>query len=272
MEEGLSIALSPVQLAAILTNSSISEGETFSNRLWGGVGVVGGLLEMGLAGGMCLLPEPTTLSKVGCVVVGTHGVDVFSSSLNQVFTGRVTNTHTHKVTASLAEQLGADKETANNIGLGVDLLVPMGFASVFVAARIASIQSGKIRLIQHEAIAGSRVGGHTLDKHVGKSKEELLRRLADFPRLSAAGSFYNLRVAEQAISEALKTNQIYIKHWASSRFTAKLEFDWVVSYRVGVYIKRGATELVSTSKFRVVLKAEKYNDMDYYVLTAFPRW
>ena len=69
MEEGLSIALSPVQLAAILTNSSISEGETFSNRLWGGVGVVGGLLEMGLAGGMCLLPEPTTLSKVGCVVV-----------------------------------------------------------------------------------------------------------------------------------------------------------------------------------------------------------
>lgn len=87
MEEGLSIALSPVQLAAILTNSSISEGETFSNRLWGGVGVVGGLLEMGLAGGMCLLPEPTALSKVGCVVVGTHGIDVLSSSFNQVLTG-----------------------------------------------------------------------------------------------------------------------------------------------------------------------------------------
>ena len=99
-----------------------------------------------------------------------------------------------------------------------------------------------------------------------------MRRLADYPRLSAASSFYNLRVAEQAISEALKHNQIYIKHWTSNRATAKLEFDWVVSYRVGAYIKRGTTELVSTSKFRVVLKAEKYNGMDYYILTAFPRW
>lgn len=32
---GIRIALSPVQLAAVLSDKSVSEGETLSNRLWG---------------------------------------------------------------------------------------------------------------------------------------------------------------------------------------------------------------------------------------------
>ncbi|MFU9137120.1 hypothetical protein [Erwinia tasmaniensis] len=42
-EEGVSIAISPVQMAAILHIKTVSEGETWSNRLWGGLGLVGGL-------------------------------------------------------------------------------------------------------------------------------------------------------------------------------------------------------------------------------------
>ncbi len=34
---GVRIVLSPVQLAAILSDKCVSEGETMSNRLWGGV-------------------------------------------------------------------------------------------------------------------------------------------------------------------------------------------------------------------------------------------
>lgn len=37
-DDGLTVALSPVQLAAILRRGTVSEGETLSNRLWGGVG------------------------------------------------------------------------------------------------------------------------------------------------------------------------------------------------------------------------------------------
>jgi len=33
-EEGLTLTLSPVQMAAILRGKTISEGETMSNRLW----------------------------------------------------------------------------------------------------------------------------------------------------------------------------------------------------------------------------------------------
>ncbi|WP_313667940.1 hypothetical protein [Atlantibacter sp.] len=44
-EKGISIAISPVQMAAILHRKTVSEGEAWSNRLWGGLGVIGGVIE-----------------------------------------------------------------------------------------------------------------------------------------------------------------------------------------------------------------------------------
>lgn len=89
------IVLSPVQLAAVLSDASISEGETLSNRLWGGLGVVGGVVEMFGAGVLCAVPEPTTLSKIGCVVVGVHSLDTVQASARQVWTGRQISTDTY---------------------------------------------------------------------------------------------------------------------------------------------------------------------------------
>ena len=34
--EGLQVALSPVQLAAVMSDSTVTEGETWGNRLMGG--------------------------------------------------------------------------------------------------------------------------------------------------------------------------------------------------------------------------------------------
>ena len=124
-EEGLQIVLSPVQMAGILHNASISEGEVLSNRLWGGVGLVGGMLQMLVAGGMCAAPDPTMLTKVGCVVVGGHAADVVHSSFNQIIAGRPTNTKTAQAVAATAEMLGTEKETAYIIALTVDLAVPI---------------------------------------------------------------------------------------------------------------------------------------------------
>lgn len=63
-DDGLTLAISPVQLAAILRRGTVSEGETLSNRLWGGVGVLGGVAEIFGAGVLCVVPEPTML-KIG---------------------------------------------------------------------------------------------------------------------------------------------------------------------------------------------------------------
>ena len=45
-QDGLTVTISPVQMAAILRGKTVSEGETMSNRLWGGLGVVSGVVEM----------------------------------------------------------------------------------------------------------------------------------------------------------------------------------------------------------------------------------
>ena len=43
-DEALTVILSPVQLAAVISGQSISEQETTSNGLWGGLKLIGGAL------------------------------------------------------------------------------------------------------------------------------------------------------------------------------------------------------------------------------------
>lgn len=166
---GLKIALSPVQMAAVLSDKSISEGETLSNRLFGGLGLAGGVVEMFGAGAMCIVPEPTMLTKAGFVFVGTHGLDTIQASIRQIWTGQQTDTDTYDSAVALAESLGADKKTAMHVGMTVDLAIPMGFAFAVGAVRVAAIRSGRISLAEHEAMAGRAPGGHTIERHIGKS-------------------------------------------------------------------------------------------------------
>nr|WP_167387230.1 hypothetical protein [Serratia ficaria] len=44
-EEGLRVVFSPVQLAAAMSDKNVTEGETLSNRLFGGLGLAGGVVE-----------------------------------------------------------------------------------------------------------------------------------------------------------------------------------------------------------------------------------
>lgn len=86
-EDELRIALSPVQLAAVLSDESVTEGETLSNRLLGGLGLAGGVVELMGAGVLCYAPDPTFITKVGCVVVGTHSLDSIKAASNQMIPG-----------------------------------------------------------------------------------------------------------------------------------------------------------------------------------------
>nr|WP_242634134.1 hypothetical protein [Pantoea allii] len=171
-DEGLTFALSPVQMAAIVRRNTVSEGETLSNRLWGGLGVVSGVAEIFGAGVLCIVPEPTMITKAGCFVVGAHSLDTLNASLKQVWTGRKTETATAQLAEIAAGELGADSATAYKVGVTVDLAVPFIFASAAGAARVASVYSGRIRLTEHEG----GVLGHTIARHVGRTPEQLIAR------------------------------------------------------------------------------------------------
>ncbi|MGF6537640.1 RNase A-like domain-containing protein [Paraburkholderia youngii] len=265
--EGVKVVLSAPQLAAVLSRQSISQSEMLSNRLWGGLQVVGGVLEMVGAGALCALPDPTMASKAGCVVFGVHGSDSAAAGLRQVWTGRDTATLTQRGATKLAEAMRASPDMASNIGLSLDIAVPFGFAGSIKAARAARVTMGRIRLDMHEAKAGSRIGGHTLLKHVGRTEAQLRERLRLEPTKRVVSSFVNLEEAEWAISETMRANALLIKAWTKApREPLRLKKD--VGRKVGYALIRKTDTLVDSSKVWVVLKYETYNGMPYYILTA----
>ncbi|NHB95836.1 RNase A-like domain-containing protein [Photorhabdus stackebrandtii] len=271
-ENGLRIVLSPVQLAAILSDNTVTEEETWSNRILGGAGLAAGVVELIGAGGLCLAPDPTTLTKAACVIVGAHSLDVMNASASQMITGRETMTETYRAAVDLAKEFGADDYTASEIGLTVDIAVPLSFASIVGAVRVASVRVGRIKLIEHESETGLKPGGHTLAKHVGLSEQELRDRILNSKgRLREASTFYNQNVAEKVISKALKNNQIKIttllKHTPKG---VKEEIEYVSSTPVGFGIINGSQNIQKLYKVRVVLTHSEFNGKLYYILTAFP--
>ncbi|MDF7659028.1 hypothetical protein PUG81_08605 [Erwiniaceae bacterium L1_54_6] len=272
-DNGLKIALSPVQMAAVLSDKSISEGETLSNRLFGGLGLAAGVVEMFGAGAMCVVPEPTMLTKAGCVFVGTHGLDTIQASIRQIWTGRQIDTDSYNSAVALAESLGADKNTAMHVGMSVDLAIPMGFAFAVGAVRVAAIRSGRISLAAHEALSGRAPGGHTLERHVGKSPEELLARLVRRPALDETSSFKNIAEAEKLISKILSDNknqiQMLVKH-IPPNLPGRMSFTGNFAHQTGIMMQRGSPKVVNCYRVRVSLEFKPYNGKPYFVLTAFP--
>ncbi|WP_147195021.1 RNase A-like domain-containing protein [Pantoea sp. CCBC3-3-1] len=271
--DGIKIILSPVHLAALLSDKSVSEGETLSNRLYGGLGLAGGIIEMFGAGAMCIAPEPTMLTKAGCVIVGTHSLDTVQASLRQVWTGRNTDTDTYNSAVSLAESLGADRKAAMKVGFTVDLAIPLVFSLAIGAQRVIAIQSGRLKLSAHEALPGSRAGGHTIDKHIGKTSEELLARLKASPRLTQSSSFQSMRDAEALISKVLRDNKnqiaVLTKNVPSGQ-NLKMVFDRNFAKQTGISVSRGEKEAKACYQVRIILKFESWHGKPYFILTAFP--
>jgi hypothetical protein len=106
---------------------------------------------------------------------------------------------------------------------------------------------------------------------VGKTEAELRARLAAERDLRAASSFTTLGSAERAISRGLSTNTLRIQTWAKN---APLGRTLIIEYDagsiVGQTMLRLTNQLQQTSRIRIVLKMQTYNNKPYYILTAFP--
>jgi hypothetical protein len=247
--------MSPVQLAAVLSDKTVTEAETLQNRLLGGLGVAMSTVELAGATILCAAPDPTTLTKAACIVVGAHGLDSLNAALDQTLTGHDTRTAAYQLAVDTARRFGADEKTAINIGLTVDIAVPIAFGLALGAVRVASVRIGRIRLMEH----------------VGLNEADLRTRLRNRPTLSGSSTFYNKHLAEDAISRALKFNAPYITNWAkTARASSKLNIDFFAGREVGFGIESATGPVIKTYKMRVVLELQMYNGKPYYVLTAFP--
>lgn len=62
---------------------------------------------------LCIAPEPTGLTKAGCVVVGAHSLDAIQSAARQAITGQDTRSATYELAVRAAKELGADENTVS---------------------------------------------------------------------------------------------------------------------------------------------------------------
>ncbi len=135
---------------------------------------------------------------------------------------------------------------------------------------VAAATAG-IRLADHEARAGSRQGGHTIERHVGRTEAQLRQRLEEEPDISAASSFETVEQAERFIGRALDRNKAAIDAWmGSAREGDREAFDYSAGEVVGFGVVRSTGRLTQMRRLRVVLKLERYNGRPYYILTAYP--
>jgi hypothetical protein len=112
-------------------------------------------------------------------------------------------------------------------------------------------------------------GGHTLDRHVGRTDEQLAERLRRERNISAASTWTDREVAEETVAAGLHAEQRRIDSWMSRgerRPNLALHYD--AGRTIGRSLRRGETEAVPCTSAVIVLRADGPDG--YYVLTTYP--
>jgi hypothetical protein len=112
-------------------------------------------------------------------------------------------------------------------------------------------------------------GGHTLDRHVGRSDDELRRRLAEERGISAASTFTDRATAERVVGATLAREAGRVARWLSGG-GGNLTLDYRGSETIGRTLERGARQPVATPAARVVLRRGGGPGERWFVLTAYP--
>jgi hypothetical protein len=112
-------------------------------------------------------------------------------------------------------------------------------------------------------------GGHTLEKHVGHSDQELRERLDRERSISAASTWTNREVAEETVAQALRGEHDKIARWEERGYrrpNLALHFD--AGRVIGRSMRHGDESSSPSTEAVIVLKADGPDG--FYVLTSYP--
>jgi hypothetical protein len=114
-----------------------------------------------------------------------------------------------------------------------------------------------------------RRGGHTLDRHVGRTDAELQERLQRERNISAASTWTDRLTAEEVVAEALRAERRRIESWmrrGERRPNLALHYD--AGRDIGRSLRRSENQAVPCTSAVIVLKASGPDS--FYVLTTYP--
>ncbi|MGM1032756.1 MAG: ribonuclease YeeF family protein [Bacillota bacterium] len=167
---------------------------------------------------------------------------------------------------------GVPYNVVNGVGLK-DQLISMAKVESEISGRgIDNVKSGdKSSLAPGGGLAAHEVkGGHLIERHVGKSDEELLERIRNNPRINGSSTFKDRAIAEKVASKVLSdiNNKKAIESWLSN---PQSKSNLVLTYKgtevIGRGVKRGSTTVENMTNARIVLKKDGEGN---YILTGYP--
>lgn len=117
-------------------------------------------------------------------------------------------------------------------------------------------------LVAHEA-----AGGHTIEKHVGRSVEQMRHRIALEGR-EVVSSFSDLATAERAVTSALTEHADSLATWLASGAKVKL-LTYEAGEPLGTVVRAGRSGPQTGSTVRVVLMRDDEMPVGFHIKTAY---
>jgi toxin YxiD len=122
---------------------------------------------------------------------------------------------------------------------------------------------------RHDLERDEERGGHTLERHVGRTDEELRERLRRERNISAASTWTDRETAETTVGEALRAERGRIDSWMRRGFPrANLALHYDAGTTIGRTLRRGEEQPLDSTRAVIVLRADGPDS--FYVLTAYP--
>jgi hypothetical protein len=119
---------------------------------------------------------------------------------------------------------------------------PAGQATAPAATPAAAVERSQDvpTTASHDLSIDEAMGGHTLERHVGKTDAELRARLEREPQISAASTYTDRAAAERLVGAALQSGNRALAAW---RERSGRRPNFVLRYRAArvifIYLERG---------------------------------
>ena len=136
-------------------------------------------------------------------------------------------------------------------------------------SRLASSSSTGRAAERYDLGKDEERGGHTLERHVARTDEELRERLRREGNISTASTWTDRETAEETIAEALRAERGRIESWMRRGYPrANLALHYEAGRDIGRSLRQEEPHAVRCRDAVIVLRADGPNT--FYVLTAYP--
>ncbi|MGE1156580.1 RNase A-like domain-containing protein, partial [Pseudomonas kitaguniensis] len=117
--------------------------------------------------------------------------------------------------------------------------------------------------------AHESAGGHLIERHVGRTREQLAERLRQEPHIPTASTFSDLATAESIISKVLAENQTKINNFLNSN-DSQVVIIQTTQEPVGMSLKRGSQTTAPGKEIYLVIRKNERMPDGYIIHTGYP--